>query len=378
MDSESLEGVVARCDVVLGSGADNARMRDDVAVAAFNKAVALRELGRYAEALTALEAAIAGYEKDPIAALPYLAVDARVDQIHCLRRLGRLGEGIEACDAVIARLGNEPVPHVRAKVIDAMWLKAGIANDYCGDASVRAQQVLAVLEELLLRIESEAEPDLADWTGALSWKASWLAWARRPNAVAVSDRLVALLARKADPAQLARAISNLADTGSTLVRAERPEEDLRVLEIVLARPGEATDPGAVAQALYQADKALGALERTDEAIGNFGALLTLFGESSEPGIAPWTMRALAVQCVAIAARRASQTGDRGLRRFGRPFRERGAPASARGARQSRQGRRRRPPQRGTPCRSGQGLRVNSRALGGHHRSGASPAERVSP
>jgi tetratricopeptide (TPR) repeat protein len=124
--------------------------------------------------------------------------------------------------------------------------------------------------------------------------------------------------------------------GVVLGALDRFEDELGVYEEVLARFGDATEPGLraqVAKALFNKGVRLGALDRFEDELGVYEEVLARFGDATEPGLRAQVAKALFNKGVRLGGAGSLRGRARGLRGGARALRRHDRARAARGGRQ---------------------------------------------
>ena len=163
-----------------------------VAEALAKKGEALRRLGRFEESVTVWEDLVMRYGKEPLAALPLIAVQALLQKARDLDRLGRRRESLDAVAALLElSQGPDETPASQLVIARALGVKARALMSVGS-----ADDAVSCDEEIVARFALAEEVELRQWVAwALQHESRVLIRSGRiDEALSVSERLVSRLA----------------------------------------------------------------------------------------------------------------------------------------------------------------------------------------
>jgi tetratricopeptide (TPR) repeat protein len=184
---------------------------------------------------------------------------------HELFREGKLDAAMAVCDDIVTGYRGKQELAVRVAVARALFVKSEVFS-----AKDLAQEELNALDELLVFLRGEPEPELHLWFArALFNRASALMqWGRLDEAVDVTRELVEVFDHEEHPGVLGPTAGLLLNAGMMLVARKENQRALRLFETVLERLDGISERGAqklVVHAAINKAVALGRLGRLDEA-----------------------------------------------------------------------------------------------------------------
>jgi tetratricopeptide (TPR) repeat protein len=267
----------------------------DVTSALVNKGVALRGLGRLAEAVGCYDEAIALrrrlVKQEGGAELANDLARALVNKGGALKELGRLGEAVSCCDEAVAVLRRLVEHEGRAELANDLALalmNKGVALDSLGrlaEAVGCYDEAIGVLRRL---VEHEGRAELAnDLARALNNKGNALQrLGRLGEAVGCYDETIAMLRRLVEHegrAELANDLARaLVNKGAALDRLGRlaeavgcHDEAIALLRRLVEHEGRAELANDLAKALANQGNALRGLGRPAEALGCYDEAIAL-------------------------------------------------------------------------------------------------------
>jgi tetratricopeptide (TPR) repeat protein len=132
-------------------------LREVVAIALFNKGVALSELGRDEEAITVYDDVLSRFGSATELTLREQAARAIVNKAATLNELGHNSKAIAVCDDLLARLASASDLPLGELVAMALVIK----GDALGTLG-QNKNAIAVLDDMLARFDTATEPPLSD------------------------------------------------------------------------------------------------------------------------------------------------------------------------------------------------------------------------
>ncbi len=208
-----------------------------------------------------------------------------------LGTLGRGEDAVAAYDAVVARFGDAAEPVLRERVAMALFNK-GIALGTLG----RGEDAVAAYDAVVARFGDAAEPVLREQVAmALVNKGIALgALGRGEDAVVAYDAVDARFGDAAEPVLRERVARVLVNKGVVLAMLDRGEDAVATCDAVVARFGDAAEPVLrewVAMALVNKGVVLGTLGHGEEADAVCDAVVARFGDAAEPALREQVARA---------------------------------------------------------------------------------------
>jgi hypothetical protein len=226
----------------------------------------------------------------------------------------RLGEGgdsaseIAAYDEVISRFAEAPEPALRERVAAAMYNK-GVTFSEGGDSA----KAITTYDEIIARYGGADEPKLRETVAATLYnKAVTLgADGRGAGAIAAYDELIARFGEGSEPPLREVVVKALFNKGVRLGAGGDSAGAIATYNELIARFGEALEPVTreqVAKALFNKGHKLGADGDNAGAIATYDELIARFHEAPEPALREEVAKAL--------YNKGSTLDDMGERNFG--------------------------------------------------------------
>jgi tetratricopeptide (TPR) repeat protein len=286
-------------------------IRERVAGAFMNKAIALNELDRAEQAVDAyarLDAWFGGAGETVLVAR--LVAGGLGNRALVLNRLGRQDEAIETYDLLAARFRDSTVQDIRLQLAKALSNKAVILTELD-----RHTEALTVWKELDTRFGGDHEPVYIKTqvtAGLLNRMLALGTLNRRSEQIQACDELAARHDSSTNPKTREAVAKALYTKGSALAALERDQEAIAVYELLDDRFGGVGEPvgimDAAARGLINRGRALERLDRHREAIKTYDVVVERYREVDAPEIR--AQRATASSNT-IAALRRVQEGVRG-------------------------------------------------------------------
>jgi tetratricopeptide (TPR) repeat protein len=259
----------------------DAGLREQLQKALVNKCNVLEAMSRPADALKAVNTALA--LRDPPD--PDLRLWALVWKIRILASLGREREIPDLCDEM--QVGLEPMTELKLKqaCVQSLLTKASILKVE-GDRTAE----IGVYETIVSKLGLDVDQEIVDLVVTSQEKrvAALIALERSSEALTVCDDIVERCDRKAPPSASSKhVVWALTVKQSVLAHEENSAEAAEICSQVIDRfgPSSATPlPEAAAKALATRAAHLHDLERYEDALADCDAFLASYGSSDKPEV----------------------------------------------------------------------------------------------
>jgi tetratricopeptide (TPR) repeat protein len=252
-----------------------------LAMAMYNKGVALGRIEKPQEALAVYDAMIARFGEAPDLTLRESVAKAMLSKGMTLGRIEKPQEALAVYDALIARYGEAPELTLREQVAKAM-----VNSGFTLGRMEKPQEALVVYDALIARYGKAPELTLRELVAkAMLNNGVALGQMEKPQEeLTVYDALIARYGEAPELTlreQVAKAMFN---KGVTLGQMEKPQEALEVYDALIARYGEAPElmlHEQVAKAMVNSGLALGRMEKPQQALVVYDAMIARFGKAPE-------------------------------------------------------------------------------------------------
>ncbi|HEV2747706.1 MAG TPA: helix-turn-helix domain-containing protein [Allosphingosinicella sp.] len=267
-------------------------LREQVAIALFNKGFTLGASGDSAGEVATYEELIArfGEAREPAVREP--VAKALYNKALMLGESGDSAGEIGTYDELIARFGDAPEPALRKQVAEALFNKGVTLG--AGDDSAGA---ITTYDELLTRFGEDPDPALRQSNAkALVNKGVQLGKVGdSAGAIATYDELISRFGEAPEPALHEQVAKALINKGYRLVVVGDSAAAIATYNELIGRFGEAPDPALrerVAKALFNKGFTHGTSGDSASEIATYDDLVARFGEASEPALREQVAKAL--------------------------------------------------------------------------------------
>jgi tetratricopeptide (TPR) repeat protein len=275
---------------------DEPALRELVAIALFNKGVALSEIGDSADQIAIYDELVARFGEAAEPTLREQVANAMFNKGIALGEGGDHAGAIAAFDDLIARFGEADEPGLRELVAEALLSKGvahGEENDHSGE--------IASYDELIARFGEAAEPALREQVAKVLFNKGLALGVHGDSAgaVAIYDELIARFATAPDPALREEVARALVNKGNRLRFSGDYGGAIAAGDELIERFGEAPEPAlreAIARGLSNKGLALDAMGEWDAGIAEVERSVAIFGtldEERAASIGPLAAHALA-------------------------------------------------------------------------------------
>ena len=280
-----------------GQAVDESRWIE--AVGLVRQAVEFLRAANYLRCLAALGELLARFGDAREPGLREQVARALVNKAVALGQMGDSTAAVAVCDDVLARFGDAQEPALREQVAMALVNKA-VALGQTGDSAAS----VAVCDDILVRLGDAQEPGLRELVASvLVLKAGTLGqMGDSAAAVAVSDDVLARFGDAQEPALRKLVARALVLKAVTLGQMGDSAAAVAVCDDVLARFGDAQEPGLreqVARALVNKAVTLGQMGDSAAAVAVYDDVLARFGDAQEPALREQVAMALVNKAVTL-------------------------------------------------------------------------------
>ena len=284
--NDNSEAEIGGYDLALGLAAGSAhtsaRTQDRVALALFNKGIALGQLNRAEEEIQSYNEVLRRFGDASEAELRERVAMALFNKCVTLAELNRPEEAIQGYNEALRRFGDGTEPALREAVAKTLFNK-GVTLGKLN----RSEEAIQTYDEALQRFGDATEPAVREQVAMSLFNRSGTLSRldRSEEAIRSYDELPRRFGDATEPVARELVAKALVNKGVTLGGLNRGEEEIQSYDEVLRRFGDATEPvlrEQIAMALVNKGVALSKLNRNEEEIQSYDEVLRRFGDATEP------------------------------------------------------------------------------------------------
>jgi tetratricopeptide (TPR) repeat protein len=258
------------------------------------------DVGDFTRALALMDELIARFGEAPESALREEVAIALFNKGIVVSESGDSAGAIAIYDELIARFGEASELGIREQVAKALVNK-GVMIGASGDSD----GAITTYEELIARFDKAAEPALQQQVATALFNKGYRLGTRGDSAgeTTIYDELIARFGEASEPALRERVAEALFNKGFTLGEGGDRAGEIATYEDLIARFGTAPEPVLrenVADALLNKGAALAAGGDSEGAITSYTELIARFGEAAEPALREPVAKALFNKGAALA------------------------------------------------------------------------------